>query len=305
MERPHGIVLIAEGRYLSQAQPTGLYEELRGRGVAVRVVNPESPTPGACDLRAAGWIDGAEGCVARGRSDAVLAALGEAERRGVPVLNPSSSIRRVVDKAAMGRELARAGVPIPLTWAGDAAGLVDCVPAGEYPVIAKPAFGDNCRGVQVCDGPAELAALASGDAARTGIRPGETILVQPYLATDGFDLKLYGVGRHAWAIRKPSPMTGIASGARPHSLALSPTLRSLAERCGEIFELDLWGVDCIETPAGPLVIEVNEYPNYTGVAGASGAIADLLLARAGAPRPVGASQRKSPVLSRMAPGVTR
>ena len=277
------MVLIAEGRYLAQAQPAGLCEELRGRGIAVEVVDPEAPAPGAIDSCDPGWIDGADGCVARGRSDAVLAALEEAERRGVPVLNPARSIRRVVDKAAMGRELAGAGVPIPPTWAGDTADLVDSVPASEYPVIAKPAFGDNCRGVQVCDGPAELGALASGDAARTGIRPGETILVQPYLATDGFDLKLYGVGRHAWAIRKPSPIAGIASGARPHRLALSPTLRSLAERCGEIFHLDLWGVDCIETPAGPLVIEVNEYPNYTGVAGASRAIADLLLARARAP----------------------
>ena len=299
------MVLIAEGRYLAQAQPAGLCEELRGRGIAVEVVDPEAPAPGAIDSCDPGWIDGADGCVARGRSDAVLAALEEAERRGVPVLNPARSIRRVVNKAAMGRELAGAGVPIPPTWAGDTADLVDSVPTSEYPVIVKPAFGDNCRGVQVCGAPAELAALASGDEARTGIRPDETILVQPYLPSDGFDLKLYGAGRRAWAVRKPSPMAESAAGARPYPLALSPALCSLTQRCGEIFDLDLWGVDCIETPAGPLVIEVNEYPNYTGVGGASGVIADLLLARARATRPVGASQRRSPVLSRMASGVTR
>ena len=304
MQRPYRMILIAEARYLSHAQPAALHEELRRRGIAVEVFNPESSSQGSVYSEAAVWMDGAAACVARGRSHAVLAALGEAERRGVPVLNPPRSIRRVVDKAAMGRELAGAGVPTPPTWTGDAADLVDSVPTSEYPVIAKPAFGDNCRGVQVCGAPAELAALASGDEARTGIRPDETILVQPYLPSDGFDLKLYGAGRRAWAVRKPSPMAESAAGARPYPLALSPALRSLTQRCGEIFDLDLWGVDCIETPAGPLVIEVNEYPNYTGVGGASGAIADLLLARAGAPRPVGASQRGSPVLSRMA-SVTR
>jgi glutathione synthase/RimK-type ligase-like ATP-grasp enzyme len=45
-------------------------------------------------------------------------------------------------------------------------------------------------------------------------------------------------------------------------------------------------VDCVETPAGPVVIEVNDFPNYTGVPGADDALARLVLAR-GAALPLG------------------
>jgi hypothetical protein len=46
--------------------------------------------------------------------------------------------------------------------------------------------------------------------------------------------------------------------------------------CGRLFHLDLFGVDCIETPGGPIVLEVNEFPNYTGVPGADGRLADFV-----------------------------
>ena len=40
-----------------------------------------------------------------------------------------------------------------------------------------------------------------------------------------------------------------------------------------------YGVDAIETPSGLAVIEVNDFPNFTGVPGAADAIADYVLAR--------------------------
>ena len=60
-------------------------------------------------------------------------------------------------------------------------------------------------------------------------------------------------------------------------------LRELALRCGRVFGLELFGVDCIEGLGGPWVIEVNEFPNYTGVARADEQLAEHVLARM--PRP--------------------
>jgi glutathione synthase/RimK-type ligase-like ATP-grasp enzyme len=53
----------------------------------------------------------------------------------------------------------------------------------------------------------------------------------------------------------------------------------LASRCRRAFGLDLYGIDCIPTDDGPVVIEVNEFPNYTGVPQASERLADYVLER--------------------------
>ena len=54
---------------------------------------------------------------------------------------------------------------------------------------------------------------------------------------------------------------------------MTPALRTLALRCGTVFGLDFYGVDCIETAQGPLVIEVNDFPNYSAVPGADECLA--------------------------------
>jgi ribosomal protein S6--L-glutamate ligase len=64
------------------------------------------------------------------------------------------------------------------------------------------------------------------------------------------------------------------------SIEVTDELRELALRCGELFGLELFGVDCLVTATGPVVIEVNEFPNYTGVPDADAALADHVVAAA-------------------------
>jgi ribosomal protein S6--L-glutamate ligase len=68
--------------------------------------------------------------------------------------------------------------------------------------------------------------------------------------------------------------------AQGELMPVTPAERALAVRCRRLFGLDLYGIDCIRTPEGPVVIEVNEFPNYTGVPEASDRLADHVLARA-------------------------
>jgi ribosomal protein S6--L-glutamate ligase len=53
----------------------------------------------------------------------------------------------------------------------------------------------------------------------------------------------------------------------------TPALQDLGRRCGRLFGLDLYGVDCIETADGVLIIEINDYPNYTNVPDANAHLA--------------------------------
>jgi ribosomal protein S6--L-glutamate ligase len=57
---------------------------------------------------------------------------------------------------------------------------------------------------------------------------------------------------------------------------VTPELERLARSCGDAFELELYGVDVLLSPRGPLVVDVNEFPNYTGVDDAPRAIAELV-----------------------------
>jgi ribosomal protein S6--L-glutamate ligase len=276
------IALFAEHRYLAQRQPNGLVTELRRRGCAVTPIDPGS---GAISLTDDSWLAGIDVCVARGRSDAVLSRLLAAERHGVPTINRAAAVAAVVDKAGMAVALAGAGIPTPTTILGSPAQLAAELPSDLYPVIVKPIRGDNCRGLAVCANPAALGRVERGD---------EPLLCQPFLRGDGADLKLYAVGETVWAVRKPSPLArdgsswtayGGVTDATP--VELTRELRELALRCGELFGLELFGVDCLVTPEGPVVIEVNDFPNYTGVRGADAALADHVLAAAGeAPRPL-------------------
>jgi ribosomal protein S6--L-glutamate ligase len=281
------VALIAEERYLSQLQPAGLADELRARGVDVHVVDPGAS---AAPLTDPGWLEGFDALVARGRSEAVLCALLGAERRGIPTINRHGAVLSVYDKAAMAVALAAAGVRTLPTWLGDPLRLASDLSADAYPVVVKPVRGDNCRGIALCAGPSEVGALQPPDGA---------FLAQPYMSGDGQDLKLYGIADAVWAVRKPSPLRpGCGEAAAPTAapVRLTPEAHRLARACRKLFELDFFGVDCLVGPEGPVVVEVNEFPNYTGVPEASAALADRVLA--GIDHEVRGAARLEAVMSR-------
>lgn len=268
-----GTALLVEGRYLAQRQPRGLVDELRRRGCAVTVIDPGSS---AISLGDDSWLTDIDVCVARGRSDAVLSRLLAAERHGVPAINRAPAVAAVVDKAGMAVALESAGITTPPTTLGTPAQLAADLPSHLYPVIVKPIRGDNCRGLAICESADAVGRIAPSE---------EPMLAQPFLRGDGTDLKLYAVGETVWAVRKPSPLPGDLlpwATAPPLTEAtpieLTDELRELALRCGELFGLELFGVDCLVSATGPVVIEVNEFPNYTGVSDADPALADHVLA---------------------------
>ncbi|HEY6097857.1 MAG TPA: ATP-grasp domain-containing protein [Anaeromyxobacter sp.] len=249
------IAVATELRYLAQLQPAGLVAALARIGHAPAVIDPELAGPAT--------LRGVAILVARGRSPALLDLLGRAEAAGVATLNRRAAIASVMDKAGMARALAAAGIASPVTRVGTAAAIATTSRPSDFPIVVKPVFGDNARGVRVVRSRAELEGLAWSE---------PVALAQPLVPSDGHDLKLYVAGEAVWAVRKPSPIApGRAGPAQP--LPMTPALEALARRCGRLFGLELFGVDCIETPRGPVVIEVNDFPNYTGIPDADARLA--------------------------------
>jgi ribosomal protein S6--L-glutamate ligase len=218
------------------------------------------------------WFASLDAIVARGRSWALLALVGWAETRGRLTINRREAIAAVHNKAQMSIALASSGIPIPPTFFGSVEYLAREIPRESYPIILKPIFGDNSRGLLVVNAPEELS--------RTDW-PEPVALAQRYFQTDGYDLKLYGIGDEIWTVRKPSPFNARAENEQSKEglLPITPELEDLGRRCGRLFGLDLFGVDCIETEDGVLVIEINDYPNYTSVPDANQRLADYVTRR--------------------------
>jgi glutathione synthase/RimK-type ligase-like ATP-grasp enzyme len=247
------IGVAAEARYLAQLQPAGLLRALSRAGLNPVLLDPEHPRRGALVGLAA-----------------MLGMLGRAEAIGVPTLNSRASIAAVLDKGAMARALAAAGIPSPATRAVTREAILRAARPSDFPLVVKPVFGDNARGVRVVSSREELASIPWTERVQ---------LVQRLVPSDGHDLKLYVAGSAVWAVQKPSPI-GRDPGGPARLVPTTPELESLARRCGRAFGLELFGVDCIETPRGPVVIEVNDFPNYTGIDGVDERLARHVIERA-------------------------
>ena len=217
-------------------------------------------------MRPGGWPRAFDLVLARGRSPALLALLAQAEAHGVRTVNRSGAIAAVLDKHAMARALLAAGVPSPETRLGR---LAELAVGARYPLVVKPVLGDNARGVRLVRSRAELLA---GD-------PDEVLLAQPFVDGERVDTKLYVAGAEVWAVKKASPLHD-PGGAAAERVPLTPALRALGLRCAALFGLELAGVDCVETARGLVVIEVNDFPNYSGLPEASDAVARVALSRA-------------------------
>lgn len=266
------IGLLVENRYLAQSQPSGMRRSLEHRGHRVNAVDPQSVS---YLMMNDGWLQDFDLIVARGRSWGLLCLLAWAESRAMETINHKSAIAAVYNKADMSVELAAGGIPVPRTFFGSVEALAKQINLDSYPVILKPIFGDNCRGLVVIGSPDEMTNLEW---------PEQVALAQTYLSTDGYDLKLYGIGDQIWAVRKPSPFNKRteedAAGSKAGLIPITPELEELGRRCGKLFGLELYGVDCIETKEGTLVIEINDFPNYTGVPEADERLADYVISRA-------------------------
>ena len=271
--------LLVETRYRSQLQPAGLVLALRAAGHAVTMIDPQHEATRLTGGDAA--IDAFDVVVARGRSWEVLCLLSLAESRGIPTVNRHASVAAVHNKAQMAVALASAGIDTPATFLGGASAVAQaCAAANAYPIVVKPIFGDNGCGLSIAHTPDELATLD---------------LPQPWLAQAFVpyccEVKVYGIGEDVWTLRRPARFaTKVAQpSTAPPSAAPQPAdsrYRELGSRCQDVFGLDAYGIDCIETPDGPVVIEVNEFPNYSGIADASQRLAHLVARGASAGHPV-------------------
>lgn len=270
------IALLVERRHLKNRALREAQRALEAGGCGVPLVVPDEGRLFDIPSEAPPW----DAVLSRGRDLAGLGLLAAASALGVPAINAPQAIELVRNKIAMQAVLLEHGLPLPKTWFAADAAVFREIPAEMYPLIVKPYDGDGSRGLSLLSQPDDVDELS-------GLSGTQSLyLAQEFLETDGWDLKLYGIGARVWAVRKPSPV----SFAGPGPAVMKPTkeaelveldaqLRDIALTCGRACGLELWGVDVAVTPEGPYVIEVNDFPTYSAVPEAGEEIARYAMTR--------------------------
>jgi glutathione synthase/RimK-type ligase-like ATP-grasp enzyme len=70
----------------------------------------------------------------------------------------------------------------------------------------------------------------------------------------------------------------------------------LARRVGQVFGLDLYGVDVLETPEGLMLVDINDFPSFYGVPRKVASVAEYILHAAYRTRREGQRRVGGPVI---------
>ena len=204
------------------------------------------------------------------------------EMADVYTLNSSQAISRSRDKLRSLQLLSRAGVGLPVTGfahsAQDIDGLLEVV--GGAPVVVKLLEGTQGLGVVLAEN------KQAAESVITAFRQLDAnILVQEFVkSAENADVRALVVGTEVVAAMKRTAPPGdfrsnLHRGGRAEAIRLTPNERALAVRAAATMELNVAGVDFIQSADGPVVLEVNSSPGLEGIETASGVdIADRIVA---------------------------
>jgi ribosomal protein S6--L-glutamate ligase len=271
------VAIIVEQRHLANRSLAEARSTLESAGCRVPLVVPDANHVFDIPSEAPPW----DAVLSRGRDLAGLGMLAAASAQGIIAINAPESIELVRNKIAMHAVLLEHDLPLPKTWFASDPRTFRSLPLDCFPLVVKPYDGDGSAGLALLTRPEDAGLLPALEGKRS------LYLAQEFLETDGWDLKLYGIGNRVWAVRKPSPvgfsapgpaLTGMGPKGEAELIEADARLRDIALTCGRACGLELWGVDVAMTPRGPYVIEVNDFPTYSAVPDAGAAIAQHVLA---------------------------
>ncbi len=64
---------------------------------------------------------------------------------------------------------------------------------------------------------------------------------------------------------------------RKRLIPVAPELRVLALQVGQLFGLDIYGLDVVETTYGPVIVDINDFPSFGHVPGAVTLVSTYIL----------------------------
>jgi len=252
-----------------------LIEAAASRG-EVRVIRPEQlgarVTDQGVSILAEGMeldpIDGfvlARGFGDRGNADFMVPVYQILERSGKVMVNSIEAVLTAIDKFETSCRLQQVGIPTPPVVVTQDARTAHAVLCEWKRAVMKPLFGSLGMGIEFVEDTCEGHALLPIALDRFG-----AIYIQAYIDTPGRDIRAFVIGPRVIAsmyrVAAPgSRRANLAQGAHAEPCELDADTCRMAVAAARATGLDYTGVDILEGPAGPMVIEVNGNPLWRGL----------------------------------------
>jgi len=186
------------------------------------------------------------------------------ERSGFYMVNPPEAIEHCVDKYDILAILEDAGVPVPRTVATES--VAEALKAFKElggDVVVKPIFGSRGMGAtRVVD--ADIAdTVFKAITFHHGV-----VYIQEFVPHGHSDIRAFVVGgRVIAAMRRVAEgwKTNYSRGAKPAPTTLSKEFEKLAVKASKAVGCKIAGVDILEGPDGPKIVDVNSQPGWKGL----------------------------------------
>ncbi|MFF4948125.1 RimK family alpha-L-glutamate ligase [Streptomyces chattanoogensis] len=262
------LCFLVEEQYRHDGMPLDVVRRLNAWGHQVEVMRPgrslirmsEAIRAGSHDAWVLKTVSGGPG----------LSLLEAAAAVGLTTVNDARAIRGVRDKA-LAAVIARShGLPTPVTYAASRPEEFAQIPDADFPLVVKPAYGSSGRAVRLVESPDRLTdpgAEPAGDG---------LLIAQPYVPNSGTDLKVYCVAGDLFATERCSPLHP-GHAVLERQVPLTREVAGIAEEVGAVFGLDLYGVDFLLGPDGPVVVDINDFPSFRQVPDAVARVSSAVL----------------------------
>ena len=186
------------------------------------------------------------------------------ERQGFYMVNPPAAIEHCVDKYDILALLEDVGVPVPRTLATES--VNEALAAFQElggDVVVKPVFGSRGQGatrvvdVDIADTIFKAITFHHG-----------VIYMQEFVQHGHSDIRAFVIGdRVVASMRRVAEgwKTNYSQGAKPAPAKISREFEELAIKSARAVGCKIAGVDILEGPEGPRIVDVNSQPGWKGL----------------------------------------
>jgi len=191
-------------------------------------------------------------------------ALYRLQRLGLYIMNPPAAIEHCVDKYDVLTILEENGLPVPRTAVTENVNeALNAFNELGGDVVVKPLFGSRGVGATRIKDQEVAITVFKAITFYHGV-----IYLQEFVQHGFSDIRAFVVGNHVVAAMKRVAndwKTNFSQGARPELMKLDKTLEDMTIKSAKFVECKIAGVDILEGPNGPVVVEVNSQPGWKGL----------------------------------------
>jgi RimK family alpha-L-glutamate ligase len=186
------------------------------------------------------------------------------ERQGFYMVNPPTAIEHCVDKYDILALLEDVGVPVPRTLATES--VNEAIKAFHElggDIVVKPIFGSRGQGatrvndIDIADTVFKAITFHHG-----------VIYMQEFVPHGTSDIRAFVIGNQVVACMRRVATgwkTNYSQGAKPAPATISKEFEEIAVKSAKAVGCKIAGVDILEGPDGPRIVDVNSQPGWKGL----------------------------------------